>query len=99
LLPLYLLGHIGAGVADQVGDLLQVTPWRTATRDWNGTSAAFLSTNRSKRRVVLDLDDARHRDTLLDLIAHADIVVEADQCQQRPLERQGTRRGAIRSPA
>jgi crotonobetainyl-CoA:carnitine CoA-transferase CaiB-like acyl-CoA transferase len=51
------------------------------TRGWGppfagGESAYFLSVNRGKRSVALDLKDAEARDLALELCARADVVVE-----------------------
>ena len=51
------------------------------TRTWGppfagGESAYFLSVNRGKRSVALDLKDPEGRELALDLCAHADIVIE-----------------------
>jgi crotonobetainyl-CoA:carnitine CoA-transferase CaiB-like acyl-CoA transferase len=51
------------------------------TRSWGppfagGESAYFLSVNRSKRSVALDLKDREGRDLALDLCASADVVIE-----------------------
>src|SRR5438270_982404 len=51
------------------------------TRQWGppfaaGESAYYLSINRNKRDLTLDLRDERARDILRDLIRRADVVVE-----------------------
>jgi crotonobetainyl-CoA:carnitine CoA-transferase CaiB-like acyl-CoA transferase len=51
------------------------------TRSWGppyvgGESAYFLSVNRGKRSVALDLKDEEGRDLALELCAHADVVIE-----------------------
>jgi crotonobetainyl-CoA:carnitine CoA-transferase CaiB-like acyl-CoA transferase len=51
------------------------------TRSWGppytgGESAYYLSINRSKRSVALDLKDESARDIAIELCAHADVVIE-----------------------
>src|ERR1051325_9868394 len=52
------------------------------TRGWGppfdevGQSAYFLSTNRNKKSIALDLADTSDRQVVLDLIADADVVIE-----------------------
>ncbi len=51
------------------------------TREWgppfaDGQSAYFLSVNRNKKSVAVDLKDARGRQVLLDLVARSDILIE-----------------------
>ena len=71
-----LLGDFGAGV-------VKIEPPRG---DWSrnmgaklegGASATFLSANRNKRSVCLDLADERGREIAAQLIAKADVVVES----------------------
>jgi crotonobetainyl-CoA:carnitine CoA-transferase CaiB-like acyl-CoA transferase len=44
---------------------------------WNGQSAVFLSFNRNKRSLRLDLKDEHARESLADLIDQADVLVES----------------------
>src|SRR5437660_3637750 len=51
------------------------------TRGWGppfagGESAYYLSTNRSKRSIALDLSRADHREVAERLVARADVVIE-----------------------
>ena len=72
-----MLGDLGANVIKVerpgVGD---------DTRQWGppfddrGESAYFLSTNRNKRSLTADLDDAADRELLVTLVTEADVVVE-----------------------
>ena len=44
---------------------------------WGTDGTMFLSVNRGKRSITLDLKDPEQRDVLLALVARADIVVES----------------------
>ncbi len=70
------LGDLGA-------DVIKVERPGTGdeTRGWGppfagGESAYFLSTNRNKRSIALDLGREDHREAAMELIARADVVVE-----------------------
>ncbi|MEW1976354.1 CoA transferase [Microbacterium profundi] len=74
-----LFGDCGAEVIKiepPTGDLVRrMAPFVGNEPDDNG-SAVFLHTNTSKKSVVLDLEQSDARDSLLKLVATADIVVE-----------------------
>ena len=70
-------------LADLGADVIKVEHPRGGdeTRSWGppyagGEAAYFLSVNRSKRSVALDLKDPEGRDLALELCARADVVVE-----------------------
>src|SRR3954471_24687502 len=70
-------------LADLGADVVKVEHPRGGdeTRSWGppyaaGEAAYFLSVNRSKRSVALDLKDAEGRELALDLCAGADVVIE-----------------------
>lgn len=70
-------------LADLGADVVKVEHPRGGdeTRSWGppfagGESAYFLSVNRSKRSVALDLKDPEARDLALELCARADVVIE-----------------------
>lgn len=70
-------------LADLGSDVVKVEHPRGGdeTRSWGppfagGESAYFLSINRSKRSVALDLKDPEGRDLALELCARADVVIE-----------------------
>jgi crotonobetainyl-CoA:carnitine CoA-transferase CaiB-like acyl-CoA transferase len=44
----------------------------------DGESLAFATRNANKRGIVLDLDDGRDRERLLDLVATADVLIETE---------------------
>lgn len=44
---------------------------------WNGQSATFLSANRNKRSLAIDLDTGAGRDVVMDLARDADVLVES----------------------
>lgn len=50
--------------------------WSMANEFPGGESAVFLSFNRNKRSIELDLKDGEHREVAYDLIGDADVVVE-----------------------
>ncbi|GGH47031.1 CaiB/BaiF CoA transferase family protein [Microbacterium album] len=70
-------------LADLGADVIKIeSPAGDDTRrwhppSWNGESATFLSANRGKRAVVLDLDDPAGQDAARRLAATADVVVES----------------------
>jgi crotonobetainyl-CoA:carnitine CoA-transferase CaiB-like acyl-CoA transferase len=70
-----LLGDQGADVikveGPGVGDLM-----RLLGKPREGITAAFATTNRNKRSIVLDLKDEADREAFLKLVATADVVVQ-----------------------
>jgi crotonobetainyl-CoA:carnitine CoA-transferase CaiB-like acyl-CoA transferase len=72
----------GLTLADLGADVVKVeAPGGDDTRCFppcgpTGDSAYFHALNRGKRGVVLDLDEARDRDTARRLVEHADVVIE-----------------------
>jgi crotonobetainyl-CoA:carnitine CoA-transferase CaiB-like acyl-CoA transferase len=89
-----MLGDMGA-------DVIKVERPGTGddTRTWGppfderGESAYYLSVNRNKKSIALDLDSEADRAVILDLIAGADVVV--DNYKQNTLERRGIDPSAI----
>ena len=83
-----MLGDLGADVIKverpEVGD--ETRTWGPPF-DSRGESAYYLSVNRNKLSIALDLDGATDRDVLLRLIAGADVVV--DNFRVGTLERRG----------
>lgn len=75
-------GPLGAMIlADQGADVIKVESpagdnTRNAATQRNGMSASFLNNNRNKRSVVLDLKQDGARDSLMRLIATADVVMQ-----------------------
>jgi CoA:oxalate CoA-transferase len=71
-----LLGDLGADVVKVEG-----LPNGDATRAWppfdGSRSLYYLSTNRNKRSLALDLRAPQARSVLADLVARADVLVEA----------------------
>ena len=70
-------------LADHGADVLKIEPPQgDETRGWgppfdqHGDAAYFLGTNRNKRGMVLDLQTREGKETLLGLLAEADILVE-----------------------
>ena len=70
-------------LADLGADVIKIEHpvGRDETRSWGppfvgGESAYFLSVNRGKRSVALDLKDPEGRDLALELCARADVVIE-----------------------
>ena len=69
-------------LGDHGADVLKIEPpGGDETRAWgppfqNGLSSYFLGVNRNKRSIVLDLTQSSGRDSLIDLLADADILVE-----------------------
>src|ERR1700742_3327906 len=86
LLVLDLTSHLSGPycamlLADHGAEVIKIEPptgdsARNMPPFVNGESAPFMTWNRNKRSVVLDLKQQRDKDTLLRLIEHADIVVE-----------------------
>lgn len=74
-----ILGDLGArviklerpGVGDDTRD------WRPP--DWDGESPVFLTINRNKESIALDLEDPAQVDALKKLIAKADVLVESNR--------------------
>src|ERR1700743_2575573 len=86
LLVLDLTSHLSAPyfammLADHAADVIKVEPptgdsARNMPPFVNGESAPFMTWNRNKRSVVLDLKRAEDKDALWALIDRADILVE-----------------------
>ncbi len=86
LLVLDLTSHLSGPycammLADHGADVLKIEPpvgdaARKMPPFINGESAPFMTWNRNKRSVVLDLKLAADKDALLDLIDRADILIE-----------------------
>lgn len=72
-----MLGDLGAEVIkiEQPGGEWQ-RHWSMANQYPKGESAVFLSFNRNKRSIELDLKDKEHKTVAYDLIEDADIVIE-----------------------
>lgn len=72
-----MLGDLGAEVIkiERPGGEWQ-RHWSMANQFPSGESAVFLSFNRNKRSVELDLKDEEHKDVAYDLISDADVVIE-----------------------
>jgi crotonobetainyl-CoA:carnitine CoA-transferase CaiB-like acyl-CoA transferase len=85
-----ILGDLGADVikVERPGSGDDTRGWGPPF-DARGESAYYLSVNRNKKSVALDLDDARDRDIILELAANADVVV--DNFKAGTLERKGIR--------
>lgn len=71
-----MLGDMGADVIKierpPAGDDTRALP-----PFWNGTATVFLSVNRNKRSVALDIRTAEGREALLTLVEAADVVIES----------------------
>jgi crotonobetainyl-CoA:carnitine CoA-transferase CaiB-like acyl-CoA transferase len=71
-----ILADMGASVVKiedpRIGDYLRAIPPAKG-----GISGRFLSINRGKRSLALDLKDPAGRDALLRMVEHADVVVES----------------------
>jgi crotonobetainyl-CoA:carnitine CoA-transferase CaiB-like acyl-CoA transferase len=68
-------------LADQGADVIKVEPpggdgYRISGTSRNGHAAMFMSANRNKRSITLDLKQAAHKQALLTLIEHADVFVQ-----------------------
>lgn len=72
-----MLGDLGAEVIkiERPGGEWQ-RHWSMANRYPEGESAVFLSFNRNKRSVELDLKDEEHKEVAYDLVEEADVVIE-----------------------
>lgn len=72
-----ILGDLGADVIkiERPGSGDDTRDWRPPS--WNGHSPAFLSANRNKRSVAIDIDDPEGQAVVRQLAASADIVVES----------------------
>lgn len=72
------LGDLGAEVikVERPGTGDQTRAWHPPTYDDSDESAYYLSVNRNKRSVTLDLSDERGRDVFRDLARQADVLVE-----------------------
>src|SRR6186997_2569387 len=71
------LGDLGADVikVERPGEGDESRGWGPPF-DGRGLSAYYLSVNRNKLSVALDLENARDRDTIAQLVAGADVVVD-----------------------
>jgi crotonobetainyl-CoA:carnitine CoA-transferase CaiB-like acyl-CoA transferase len=71
-----ILGDLGADVVkvERLGDGDDTRSWMPPA--WNGESVAFLSANRNKRSLAVDLDAPAGRDIVVNLAQRADILVE-----------------------
>ena len=68
-------------LADQGADVIKVEPpggdgYRISGTARNGHAAMFMSANRNKRSITLDLKQASHKQALLTLIENADVFVQ-----------------------
>jgi crotonobetainyl-CoA:carnitine CoA-transferase CaiB-like acyl-CoA transferase len=76
-----LLADFGADVVKVedtgLGDYMRWAPPLYEGVEETAASALFLSLNRNKRSIRIDLKDERGRDVLLALIRHADVVLES----------------------
>ena len=74
--------YAGQILADHGADVLKVEPPQgDETRNWgppfeNGVASYFRGVNRNKRGIRLDLSQSEDRQTLLNLLADADVVLE-----------------------
>ncbi len=76
------MGDMGADVikVEDVGggdDMRAWPPLRTATNGETKIGSPFLSANRNKRSIALDLKSPEGREVVLKLVAEADVVVES----------------------
>lgn len=71
-----ILGDLGADVVkvERLDDGDDTRSWMPPA--WNGESVAFLSANRNKRSLAVDLDAPAGRDIVVNLAQRADILVE-----------------------
>lgn len=83
-----MLGDLGANVikVEKPGTGDDTRGWGPPFDD-RGESAYYLSVNRNKKSIALDLDQHRDRGALLELAAGADVVV--DNFKPGTLERRG----------
>ena len=88
------LGDLGASVikVEQPGTGDETRAWGPPF-DSHGQSAYFLSVNRNKLSVALDLNSGADRDQLLALIGQADVVLE--NFRSGTLERRGIKKHAL----
>jgi len=72
-----ILGDLGAEVVkvEQPGRGDDTRAWTPP--DWNGESTTFLSANRNKRSLAVDLDEPQGADIVRRLAAGADVLVES----------------------
>src|SRR5678815_4685092 len=72
-----ILGDLGADVIkiEQPGTGDDTRAWTPPA--WRGESATFLSANRNKRSVVIDLDQPEGAALVRDLAQRADVLVES----------------------
>jgi crotonobetainyl-CoA:carnitine CoA-transferase CaiB-like acyl-CoA transferase len=72
------LGDLGADVVkvERPGTGDQTRGWHPPTYGDSETSAYYLSVNRNKRSITLDLSSERGRDVFRDLASEADVLVE-----------------------
>ncbi len=69
------LGDMGADVI-KVEDPGQGDTTRGFPPHWNGESTYYMSTNRNKRGMILDLNTDRGRDIALKLALRSDVLIE-----------------------
>ncbi|MEP7066547.1 MAG: CoA transferase [Gemmatimonadota bacterium] len=83
-----LLGDLGANVikVERPGSGDDTRGWGPPF-DQSGESAYYLSVNRNKKSIALDLANSRHRELIRELIANADVVI--DNFKRGMLERNG----------
>jgi crotonobetainyl-CoA:carnitine CoA-transferase CaiB-like acyl-CoA transferase len=71
-----ILGDLGADVVKverpPIGDETRALP-----PDWHGESTVFITVNRNKRSLLLDLKAAEAREALLRVVDRADVVIES----------------------
>lgn len=78
-----ILGDLGADVV-KIESLDGDSTRQTAPYYFGGDSAYFLSANRNKRSIALDLKSPEGRKVLHRLVAEADVVIDNLRSEQRP---------------